>query len=1257
MGKASAPDRPDRHGQPLREPEHSLSAFLESFIGGLASPAFSAEGSLADYLAMPAEQRRGDEAKIVDVRVTQLLIESLGYAGHEYEYNAQVERQRPDFIVKIKEYPRPACFIVEDKNTTESDLGCHRPQLQGYMTQLGVSRGMLINGGSILAYDQMEGSVQTPAINIDLLEAVGAWASDGGLFAKGKSKKDALDECGQLPNFSALWQRFGRGGFAGLSSLIDDLTLQNENGKNAPHGIDGRTWVNALCRIPIVPITHENAAHLTNTVKGLIAEFEDDADAQLAALEADYREYERAAEKIPTDGIALHAEEDGLVAQAMGILAKADSGAKKDIEGRLRRIMCSEAPVKDLDDIESYFYQIQKAERKKNDQIQGLTLKIRAHAERRFRYIGKLRARHERSVDVIRHFEAWKEKTASLVFPSESPMFLRREFLAQTAYLVIIRILVVRIMEDKGLVNRMFTNGGIALWFREVEPHYLKHAMGRSADFLLDLAYTSAQHVYSHFYDQHAVLDWYVPDRNAVVKVLHKLAGFDLGRINRDIMGTVYGQYIEARHKHDSGMYYTPPDIVSFMLDRIGYRGAGVIGKKLLDLSCGSGGFLVEAAARLVEAHAEYWRAQGHAHIPADHVQAALNEIRECLHGMDLNPFACALAETNLLIQVIDLVNIAHKAGQPATIGRFHIYASDSLTFAADTLSAMAGTLPLEMEDLPVEDQMKAGIGRWKDKFDYIVGNPPYVRADVNPQVQPYRERVRREHPIKEVRDTMVFKWDLFVPFVAASLKLLRPGSGRMAMITSSAIETVPYCGNLRELLVTASTVDEVHFFGGLRLFRDAAVQNTITIATNGPPGEGAETVRFRHTMAPGPGVCPSVGKKLLQTQCGQGVFRQGLPTIEVAEGARAVPLHDIFYISVGMVLNADEKVEKGAFSMKDLISDEPDGIHCAAFAGSKDIDYFGIKNLKYLEYGPGTRVPASIRRTTFPELYDRPKLMVARFTGFAYDDGAWDELGFLKCNHGVNILVPWCNLRGVDNKAIRSELGGRLTNRGSLEAASAKIDPWYVLAFLGSSQMAALLAGVSRSAIDSELNPDDLRQISIPIPDDPKAVRALADMAKRAHGVHREMMLLRKKGWRIEDDGAAAPADVPGGVPKLALARARVKWGLTIALAAAGVHGLRRDGGRLFHGRQEAARMGPPENAAAMEWLRRQLLCLPAGTTLGEAMRMDGFFVPETLGAAEGALGALEQTEAEARGKLLEIKRLRGAISDGLRPLFREAT
>ena len=1187
------------------------------------------------------------------------MLHALGYASKEIDYNDQHGTLRPDFAVKIAEYPRPACFIVEDKNTTTLDLRRHRPQLQGYMTQNGAPRGMLINGHAILVYDQLEGGLQTPAIELSLFDAVLAWRGEH-LLAVGETKLAALDACNLTSILAALWRRFGRDSFAGLQTLIDDLTLQSAKGNDAPHRTDGKTWIPSLCRIEITKVDGDNADQLTDAIRGLIAEFEDDADAQLAAIEADYKDYLAAAVKIPSEPSLLQHQEDNLIADALQLMPGADKETREYDEGLLRKIMRGEVLAAELSVIERRLYGLYPiiiGKGTDKDPIHLLFSRIRAFTDKRYRYLSKVQAQHKDSIRVIHYMETWKEKTASLVFQTSDAAMLRHEFLAQTAYLIIIRILLVRIMEDKKLVNRMFTNGGLALWFRQVESHYLKHAMGRSADFLLELAYTSAQHIYAHFFAERTVLDWYTPDRNAVIRVLHKLAGFDLRSINRDIIGTVYNQYVEGKHKHESGMYFTTPNVVAFMLDRIGYKGTDIIGKRLIDLSCGSGGFLVEAATRLVDAYRDYWKEQGYSNIPPDQIQGVLDEIRDSLHGVDLNPFACALAETNLLIQVIDLFTIAHDAGSQATIERFHIYNSDSLSFSADTLASQAGTLPFPDDDLPVEDQVKAGLGKWGSKFDFVVGNPPYVRADENDAISAYRDRIKREYPSKAVRGVMVQKWDLFVPFVAASLDLLKPGrsnddAGRMAIITSNAVETVPYCDALRDLLVSESTVDEVHFFPGVKLFADAMVQNTILVVSRRPCGQ-AHSNRYWHSISPRWGaVGQAKTQGLRQSKYLTNVFRQELPTIQIKPGIHSVPLEDVFYISKGMVLNADEKTNKGAFKMDDLISAMPDKTHPAAFSGSKDVDYFGIKNVRYLEYGKTTRVPGQLSRPTFPELYEHPKLMVAEFGGFAYDDGTWDAAGFLKCNHSVFLLMQWCHLAGVSNKSISKQLGKREPIRANLEALSAGIDPWYVLAFLNSQQMRALLDGVNRSAIAGRLQPDDLRQIAIPLSDDDSITAAISSLAQQASGLQKQLLPLRKAGWKINDACAVAQAVIPAGVATLPLNRARVKWGLVLSQPEAKVTKLARIGHRLFAGKTEVARIPSSFPEPAMEWLLRQLQMQPEGTTWGQ-FELANPDLPETPELAMQALRMLEADESDANKLLIQIKEAKQAITDRLETLF----
>src|SRR6266567_1327261 len=178
-------------------------------------------------------------------------------------------------------------------------------------------------------------------------------------------------------------------------------------------------------------------------------------------------------------------------------------------------------------------------------------------------------------------------------------------------------------------------------------------------------------------------------------------------------------------------------------------------------------------------------------------------------------------------------------------------------------------------------------------------------------------------------------------------------------------------------------------------------------------------------------------------------IFRQQLPSIKLKAGLETARLSHIFYISVGMVLNADERRHKGAFTIDDLLADDKDKDHTAPFVGSKDVDEFGVRRVRFLEYGPTTRVPCQVRRPTFPELYDRDKLMVAEFGGFAFDQGKWHTSGHLKCNHSVFILMPWHLLKGVSNRSIEDELKLLAPiSRKELEIASKKIDLWYVLGF-----------------------------------------------------------------------------------------------------------------------------------------------------------------------------------------------------------------
>jgi type I restriction-modification system DNA methylase subunit len=775
------------------------------------------------------------------------------------------------------------------------------------------------------------------------------------------------------------------------------------------------------------------------------------------------------------------------------------------------------------------------------------------------------------------------------------------------------------------------------------------------------MAYASAQHIYAHFFSEKTVFDWYTPDRKAIVRVLHELAGFDLSEINRDIIGTVYGQHLEAKHKHEKGMYYTPPEVVSLMLDRIGYRGPDVINRKLIDISCGSGGFLVEAANRLVDAYRQHYKAQGK-DIPAEEVQTILDQIKNSLHGIDINPFATSLAETNLLIQVIDLFGIAYASdkGQNTRIDRFHIYSSDALLFSPSTLAKFRNELSLEVqgsqtsdpnEDLPVEDQLKIGVGKWKDRFDYVVGNPPYVRADENEDMGQYRERIKSEHPIETVRGTMVLKWDMFVPFVASSLNLLKQG-GRMAMITSNAIGTADYCEPLRAQMLKMTQINEIHFFQGVSLFEDANVQNIIAVTTKTAPPPQSATRRYFHNAPPKAQQNQTVASQdLRQCDYASGVFRINLPEIRLSENVQSVALEDICFISCGMELQADEKRHKGEFVLENLLSDEYDEKHTVPYIGGRDVTAFGLVDYGYLEYGDGLRAPEKIRRPRFQELFEKPKLMFARFGGVAYDDGTWHKGQFLKCNHTVIAMVPWHQLKGVENRSISTQLGHRRKFRDSIERYSSTVAPHYVLGFLNSSQCRLLLNGLSTSSIPEEVQPDDLRRISVLVPKDKATTAKIADLAKEATGIQKQLLALRKAGWRIDDGSVAAPAVTTEDLSPLRFDSAIVTWGIELKGETCRTEDLVRRGHSLYSGRREALGIASTMPERAMEWLRRQLAACPKGSTIATIKRQ--IHIPRTPEIAAAALVSLLKKEEEVKNQVARIPAIQEKISELFAPMF----
>jgi type I restriction-modification system DNA methylase subunit len=150
----------------------------------------------------------------------------------------------------------------------------------------------------------------------------------------------------------------------------------------------------------------------------------------------------------------------------------------------------------------------------------------------------------------------------------------------------------------------------------------------------------------------------------------------------KDLLKKIYQYLVPQEVRHILGEYYTPDWLAEILLDEVGYDGDTL--KRFLDPACGSGSFLVLAIQRAKEHGAkEKW-----------HPREIAKRIVANIWGFDLNPLAVIAARTNYLFALGDLINELDNIEIP-------IYLSDSVLSPIST-----------------------------GKFDYVVGNPPWIRWD-----------------------------------------------------------------------------------------------------------------------------------------------------------------------------------------------------------------------------------------------------------------------------------------------------------------------------------------------------------------------------------------------------------------------------------------------------------------------------------------------------------------------------------------------
>lgn len=233
-------------------------------------------------------------------------------------------------------------------------------------------------------------------------------------------------------------------------------------------------------------------------------------------------------------------------------------------------------------------------------------------------------------------------------------------FIVHTYYALLLKLLAVRIVDELGL-------GGPTTVLERI-----KDDAEKGIEFAEGVIPRLAVNVVEEDVFSWPEGAWTTHLKQNVQEMASRLAKFDVGGVQRDVLKRVYQQIIPEELRKALGEFYTKDWAANLVLDEASFRGKG----RLLDPSCGSGTFLALAIQRAKRARSN---------TPAPVI---LSEILSSIVGFDVNPVAVATARINYLLSIIDLL----RAARPAEGVSLPVYLCDSVVVpSADPLSPDSG--------------------------------------------------------------------------------------------------------------------------------------------------------------------------------------------------------------------------------------------------------------------------------------------------------------------------------------------------------------------------------------------------------------------------------------------------------------------------------------------------------------------------------------------------------------------------------------
>jgi len=252
-----------------------------------------------------------------------------------------------------------------------------------------------------------------------------------------------------------------------------------------------------------------------------------------------------------------------------------------------------------------------------------------------------------------------------------------------------------------------------------------------------------------------------LPYKDRIIKkVVNKIEQEQLTKIKEDTLGVLFEKLIREQEKKDLGQFYTPQEIVNYMIKFLNINQDS----KILDPTCGCGVFLVTAY---------------------NHLKKINKDAMENIYGVDLNTSATKIARINLWL----------RNGQDLK----------SLKILEKNLKIGNSIVENKFVDKKAFNWNKQFSNIFNEGgFDFIIGNPPYVTL-----------KNKRDYDVKESVYSEIANGSTNAAslVIAKSFELLKD-KGIMAFVLPKTLIRVNSYSKLREFLLQNSKILHVYDLG-----------------------------------------------------------------------------------------------------------------------------------------------------------------------------------------------------------------------------------------------------------------------------------------------------------------------------------------------------------------------------------------------------------------------------------------------------------